>query len=309
MHRLRLPGGGHHPALTVAIVLGLVFGVLTRAMLLRLDATPFPSRPHGRINYLFLGFVASVLGSLAPAALLTANYTAGVFLAIGLSQFHSVRQIERDLLLALDRAALVPRGRAYIEGLAMMVETRNYLVMLTAMATTATTLLLGPLVGGAAGLLVGLAVTALAQTGTSVGSVAWVEAAEVASAGQVVSVGGIEVWREAPDAAMAALGRAIGVRVRPRDLAARLLLAEPGQRQAILHNVASNMGIRRAAAPGGTVALLPHSALNPHGGDLALLLFPTVRSAAVALRVVRRTPLLETLEHRMLRGHRAEEGD
>ena len=310
LHAPQLPASPH-PALAGAIVIGLAFGVLTRALLLRLDEAPFPSHPHGRINYLFLGLVASVLGALAPAALLTADYTAGVFLAIGTGQFHSVRQIEREMLAALDDTALVPRGRPYIEGLSMMLETRNYLVMLTAMSATTGALVFGALGGGALGLAVGLGVTAAARAGASVGGVAAVEPAEVGrDAAGGVRVGGVRVMPRGAARAPEALPRALGLRLRPRDASARLTLAEPAQRQAILHNLAANLGLARAALPGGAdpsgadgdperrQALLPAAALDPDSGDLVVLFFPDVASMPAAVRVARSTPLLETVRHR-----------
>ena len=349
IHALHLPHKAlQHPHLTTAILLGLCLGVLTRVVLLRADAAPFPSKPHGRINFLFLGFVASALGVLAPAALLTANFTAGVFLAIGLSQFHTVRQIDRDMLLALDQAELVPRGRAYVEGLSMMTETRNYLVMLIAMLTSAGSLLFGPLVGVGVGLVTAVLVTAAARSGASVGDIARVEPAPITHEGGHVRVAGVPVLASPGQAELSALPDAVGLRVRPRDLAARIQLAQPGQRQAILHNVAAGLGIRAGGThleggeaqpagdqsghmhPGGVAGLgiqedtlkqtappaasrasplLPRCALDPAGGDLVLLAFPAVRTPALLLRTVRHTPRLETMEHRPLRGRSAESGD
>ena len=316
LHGPRLPHSAH-AALAGPIVLGVCFGVLTRALLLRLDAGPLPSHPHGRINYLFLGLVAAVLGALAPAALLTADYTAGVFLAIGTSQFHSVRQIERDMLMALDSAELVPRGRPYVEGLSMMLETRNYLVMITAMASTAVGLLFGPLPGVAAGLITGIAVTAAARTGVSVGSVATITTADITEDGDAVLVGGTTVLENPAPELRRELAHAIGLRVQPRTPAGRMTLAEPGQRQALLHNLTAELGVhrvggapkgpaqpeadpvRRAAADG---ALLPAESLDPADGTLALLIFPQYRSVDLALRSANGTPLLETVLHHVPKG-------
>jgi hypothetical protein len=304
-HAPRLPHSAH-AVLAAAIVLGVALGVLTRMLLLAVDEGRFPSRPHGRINYVFLGLVAAVLGALAPAAVLTADYTAGVFLAIGLSQFHQVRQIERAMLRALDAVALVPRGKAYIEGLSMMLETRNYLVMLTAMLATAGGVILGMGGGAAVGVACGLGVTVAARTGASLGGVADVGPAELSVEDGQIRVGGTPVHAETPDL-RAALPHAVGLRLRPRGIAARLSLAEPGQRQAVLHNVSANLGFHRSrpcpAGPDGRRdpadgALLPAAAVDPASGDLAVLCFPAVGSADLAAAVARDTPLLETIRHR-----------
>ena len=303
---LHVPALPHstHALLAGAIVMGVAFGVLARALLLRVDDAHFPSRPHGRINYLFLGLVAAVLGALAPAALLTANYTGGVFLAIGLSQFHQVRQIERAMLKALDQSALVPRGRPYIEGLSMMLETRNYLAMLTAMLATTGATVFGFLGGSAIGLGVGLAVTALARTGASVDRVASIAAVPVTEEPGCIRVGGLALLLDPPAPVRQALPQAIGLRLSPRGPAARLSLAEPGQRQAILHNLSANLGLRRVALedragdPAHDRALLPRATLDAGSGDLAVLLFPQVLAPAQAVGICRATPLLETVRHR-----------
>ena len=291
--------------------------MLARAILLLIDRGPFPTYPHGRINYLFLGFVAAVLGALSPAALLTADYTAGVFLGIGIGQFHTVRQMDRSMLLSLEDAELVPRGKAYVEGLALMVETRNYLAMLAAVVGSALTLIFGAFVGAVAGVAVACLTTWFARLGRTVGAVCDVGEAPVAHDGSAISVGGTPVWWEPPAEALAALPRAIGLVVRPRHLAARLTLAQPGQRQAVLHDLASHLGVAWAdpahpgargegGARGGSDRpryLMPQHAVDEErGGRVAVLLFPAARQSRAAVQVVRSTPLLETLTHRWLSG-------
>ncbi len=302
MHALRLPHAPHL-AMTVPILLGLGFGVLTRATLLAADAGPFPSRPHGEINFIFLGFVASVLGALAPAALLTQNYTAGVFLALGVSQLHTVRQVERAMLLALDHSAIVPRGHPYVEGSAMMLETRNYLVMSVAMATTSVALLVGPLPGAAVGVLAAAFVPALATIGVQVGSRAEVRLVALDDSGHALRVDGVPVVPTPSAEETSAFGQALGVRVAPRSLGTRLTLAEPGQLQAILHNITAHLGARAVAAagddaPGRVRYLIPRAAVDPHTGALLIVCFPQWRDPERLLRSVRQTPLLETISHR-----------
>ncbi len=309
LHAPRLPHS-QHPALAAGILLGVVVGVATRAVLLGADEGRFPTRPHGRINYLFLGLVAAVLGALAPAAVLTAQYTAGVFLAIGLSQFHQVRQIERSMLRALDAVALVPRGRAYIEGLATMLETRNYLVMLTSMLASGGAAVAGLGGGAAVGLASGALAAVAARSGANLRRIAHARLAPPELDGGTVRVGGTAVQGDSP-ALRAALPGALGLRLRPRNDAARLTLAEPGQRQALLHNLAANLGVRRDAEGGDPAhdgALLPAAAVDPENGEVAVLLFPQVASGPLALGVALDTPLLEGIRHRHPRARFGQEG-
>ncbi|WP_217609184.1 YIEGIA domain-containing protein, partial [Bacillus sp. GbtcB10] len=58
------------------------------------------------------------------------NYTAVTFLSLAAQQFRDVRNMERQSLSKIDELELVPRGAAYIEGIAMVFEGRNYLVIL-----------------------------------------------------------------------------------------------------------------------------------------------------------------------------------
>ena len=44
--------------------------------------------------------------------------------------------MERNTLQQLDGYELVPRGNTYIEGIALVFESRNYLAMLTSFVTT-----------------------------------------------------------------------------------------------------------------------------------------------------------------------------
>ncbi len=314
LHAFFLPHPSNHAPLVGPTLTGLSFGLLATALLLRVDQGPFPSRPHGRINYMFLGFVASVLGTMSPTALITGNYTAGVFLAIGLSQFHMVRNIERQMLTALEQAQVVPRGRAYVEGLAMMLETRDYLAMAVALTASAVSLLFGILGGAAAGFASALLVAAAARSGSGVGSLGEISVAEVRFAEGELRVGGLTVLRDAGSEVRGHLPHALGIQVRPRDLAARLTLAEPGQRQAIVHNLTAHLGVHAGgglssagtgvdeALAGHHHPLLPHDAVDIDTGLLAILLFPQVLDPELALRVVRHTPRLENLAHRGLRG-------
>src|SRR5699024_4129308 len=63
-------------------------------------------------------------------------FTAVTFLTIAASQFREVRNMERNTLTEMDQYELVPRGKTYIEGIAVAFESRNYLVIFTSLLTT-----------------------------------------------------------------------------------------------------------------------------------------------------------------------------
>lgn len=136
---------------------GVIAAVLVRVVVMILDRRrQFPTHPHGEIVHLFLGFVAAVLGALAVPALAAANYTAGVFLGLGASQFHTVRGLESGALKNYDKGDAVPRGPVYIEGLALAFEARNFLIFGVALVTSTVGMLVTWPVGFAVGVVSGL---------------------------------------------------------------------------------------------------------------------------------------------------------
>jgi len=144
---------------------GVIAAVLVRVVVMILDRRrQFPTHPHGEIVHLFLGFVAAVLGALAVPALAAANYTAGVFLGLGASQFHTVRGLESGALKNYDKGDAVPRGPVYIEGLALAFEARNFLIFGVALVTSTVGMLVTWPVGFAVGVVSGLLGTRLFRT-------------------------------------------------------------------------------------------------------------------------------------------------
>ena len=115
---------------TEAVILGMIAGFLARLYMLRTDYRNYPSYPHGYIIHLSLGAIAASLASIALPALLEEEYTAITFLVLCAQQFRDIRNMERETLMKLEENTLVPRGLDYIEGIAKVFESRNYLVML-----------------------------------------------------------------------------------------------------------------------------------------------------------------------------------
>ncbi|MDW7675440.1 MAG: YIEGIA domain-containing protein, partial [Bacillota bacterium] len=121
--------------------MGIVFGTIGRLYMLRVDYRMYPSYPHGFITHISLGFIAASLGAVAMPALTGKDYVAVTFLALAAQQFRDIRSMERENLARIERNELVPRGNDYIEGIAKVFETRNYLVMATALITSGITIL------------------------------------------------------------------------------------------------------------------------------------------------------------------------
>lgn len=250
---------------------GLIAGLVIRAAAMVEDRNRrFPTHPHGEVVHLFLGFVAATLGALAVPALLTGNYTAGVFLGLGTSQFHSVRGLEANSLLRADRGDLVPRGPTYADGIALAFEARNFLVLAVALAATSLGVFLGWILGGVLGTVLGL------------GGMLYLRPTPLRSIADFTVREG-EGGRGDPD---------VTVRTHARSLRAVAILRTPAQQQAILHDLHAGLGARLNGQHGEPI--LPQMAYTEKG-ELAVLLWPLVTDSARILEVASRIPVLEAV--------------
>jgi hypothetical protein len=255
---------------------GVTVGVLVRVLLMvRERGRPFPTYPHGQVVHLFLGFVAAVLGALALPALASGNYTAGVFLGLGASQFHAVRGLESAALRQYDREEAVPRGRVYAEGLALAFEARNFLLFGISLAASGLGMVLGWWQGGVVALVAGLAVAAL------------VRPARLGDICQVTVEDG-----PFPPIPPSVEPAPLRVRYRPRDPYAQAVLRSPAQRQAILHHLHAGLGSRLRNAQGDMDT--PRPAYTPEG-ELVVELWPVLPFGPRVLQVAADVPVLESI--------------
>lgn len=257
-------------AFVVPILLGIGVAVAGRGAELALRRRRFPTYPHGQVVHLFLGFLAGVLGSLAVPSVLTADYTAGVFLALGTQQFHTVRSQERATLLHLDEESRVPRGRAYIENIAQTFEARNFLLFATALVTTWGAHALGPPWGVAMG-AAAFAASHVFLRSRRVGEVATVAVAPAAS--------------EDDDPGLV-------ITLRPRDDRAAAVLRNPGQRQALAHDLYAMLGARVGAEG---EERRPEVRVDERDGSVTIRLWPVDDDPALAARAAAGVPLLESV--------------
>ncbi len=177
---------------TIGIIMGMLFGMLARLSMLRTDYRQYPTHPHGKIIHLSLGIIAAALGSVAVPALLKKDYTAVTFLTVAAQQFRDVRNMERDTLTKIDGMELVQRGATYIEGIAMVFEGRNYLVIMSSFVTSFAAITLNWYLGLAVGVL-SLIVVHLLRAGKSLSHIATVKEAPVRQEGADLYVGDIYI--------------------------------------------------------------------------------------------------------------------
>ncbi|MCZ8512921.1 YIEGIA family protein [Paenibacillus filicis] len=276
---------------TVGIIVGVIFGMITRLSMLRTDYRQYPTYPHGRIIHLSLGLIAAGLGAVAVPSLLDKNYTAITFLAMAAQQFRDVRNMERQTLAQIDSMELVPRGATYIEGIAMVFEGRNYLVIFAAFVSSFFSIVWA-WYWGIAGGIAAVILTNVFKTGKSIRAIAEVAQGKVRLDGPSLFVDDIYIMNVGLSDSQKVIGeRALGLVLTPKNKNSRVTLANPGQRQALLHDASTILGVYRDE---GEPSLLPLAKLNLKDGRLALLLLPQERDASKAVELVKNSPILES---------------
>lgn len=276
----------------IPLFLGFSFGIACRLYLLRTDYRQYPTFPHGKIIHISLGVIAAALGSVAVPAMIKENYTAITFLTVAAQQFRDVRNMERTTLNEIDKRELVPRGGAYIEGIAMVFEGRNYLVIFTSLLTTLATVLFNWWGGVIAGILL-LFASRLLKSGKTLSHIVEVRQADVRMEGKDLYVDDIYIMNVGlAEAQQQIREHGLGFVLIPRNENAVITMAHPGQRQAILHDLAIQLGV---FTDEGEPSLTPLIKRDLHTGKLGVFFLPQVKNAKKAEMVIKNVPILENV--------------
>jgi len=283
---------------TKMILEGTLLGLLARLYMMRTDYRQYPTYPHGRVIHVALGLIASGLGAVAVPSLFEQNYTAVTFLALAAQQFRDVRNMERQMLSNVDQNELVPRGITYIEGIAMVFEGRNYLAIFTAFVASLTTYFLSWYGGVLAG-IAAIAVSMRFMTGNMVSDVAFIQEGTLRFAGPNLYVDDIHIMNIGlEDSKQQILENGIGIVLIPKNVNAKTTLAHLGQRQAIIHEVSTILGVYRDS---GTPSFAPLSKRDLLSGRLAFFLLPLEKDIETARYIISRSPVLENSIRKPLR--------
>ncbi|PTM58662.1 YIEGIA family protein [Desmospora activa] len=276
---------------TWAIIIGVIAGLMVRIRLLRTDYRQYPTYLHGQIIHLSLGFIAAGLGAIAVPALLTKDYTAITFLVLAAQQFRDVRNMERETLSKLDEMELVQRGASYIEGIALVFEGRNYLVILSAFLVSLT-VVLAHWYGGIAVGVVAIVAAGYLRSGKYLEHIADVSLAPLRMEGANLYVDNIYLMNIGlQDNRDRIMEQGVGVVATPKNRNCALTLANIGQRQAILFDVSSVLGVFRDT---GEPSLVPLSKLDLDDGRLGILVLPQNRDPERVIQVIKKVPVLES---------------
>ncbi|WP_202080027.1 YIEGIA family protein [Caldalkalibacillus salinus] len=274
----------------LATTLGVALGFLGRVVMLKTDYRQYPTYPHGSIIHLALGFIAAALGSIAVPALYEKEFTAITFLSLAAQQFREVRNMERNTLSELDSMEMVSRGTAYIEGIAMAFEGRNYLVILTAFLTSLSVMLINWWVGIVVGLL-SIILAYIYHQGSSLKKIADIHLGQVRFEGPNLFVDDIHIMNVGvKESQKLILERGLGFVINPKSMDSIVTLSNLGQRQAILHDLSVGLGVYRDA---GNPSLTPLTRRDINDGRVAVFFLPQIKSEAQAKNVISKVPILE----------------
>lgn len=278
----------HH---LIAIIWGIVAGFIDRWLMLRNDQRNYPTYPHGHLTHLSLGFIAASLGAVAIPAIAQPDYVAVTFLVLAAQQFKDIREMERETLDHLEKTKLIPRGSDYVEGIARVFEARNYLVIITAMATSAMAYWKGWPYALAAALLT-IFFSLRFMRGSSIGDIAVVETGQLHFDGSILKVNDVIMMNVGlPQTREKILKEGVGLIIKPRDDDARLTLDSPGQRMAIIHDLVSILGSKVDI---GETELKPLARKNIDQGYLGLFILANEPDLEFIKRVIQKVPVLES---------------
>lgn len=280
--------------------MGIVAGFVARWMMLRSDYRHYPTYPHGQLTHLALGFIAAGLGAVAIPAIAKPDYVAVTFLVLAAQQFRDVRNMERESLNRLEETKLIRRGSDYIEGIARVFEARNYLVIFTAMTSSAATFWLewqyGLLFGAIAVIL-----SIRLMSGSYVGDIAEIYAGEVHFKESILMVNDIVIMNVGlPATRKKILEEGMGVILKPKDDDARLTLDSPGQRMAIVHDVVSILGSKVEI---NETELMPMTRKHPDKGYLGLFIVANEPDLDYLMEIIRKVPVLESARGTALKSY------
>jgi uncharacterized protein len=272
------------------VIFGVVIGTLTRIYMLRTDYRQYPTYLHGKIIHIALGFIAAGLGTIAVPALLEENFTAITFLTVAASQFRDVRNMERGTLTELDSYELVPRGKTYIEGIAVAFESRNYLVIFTSLLTTLGYIVINFYVALIIGILA-MVVAHFLMAGGKLKDIVDIEFVPPHFDGPGLYVDDIYIMNIGLEVRKKEILKyGMGFILTPKSFDARSTISNLGQRQAILHDMSTSLGIFKDS---GTPALTPLAKRDLDDGRVGIFVLPQRRDIEKAVATLGQVPTLE----------------
>lgn len=283
--------------------IGIIIGMLSRLIMLNLDQKQYPTEPNVLLSQLVLAFVASSLGSLLVPALIERSYTSITFLSLAAQQFRQLRDNRRETLHNLEDVQLIQRGNAFIEEIARTYEVRNYTCIITSFLTVGLYYIISSefklgdttsiIISSVCGLILAFILKKL-LTRQSIGDIADVVPAKISFVDDgIMQIGdlkgitniGLEKDRQKY------LSQGLGIEIIPKEnsYSNAGTIYDPGQRQAIIYNIYSRLGILRED---NEPAFYPLPRVNLNNGSLMIAVVPVDKDMDKLIDAVKSCPIL-----------------
>lgn len=282
----------------LTISTSVILGTLARINMLRIDYRQYPSYPQGYLVHVSLGLVASLLGAVAIPALVEKEYTAVTFLALATQQFREIRQMERESLRNIEETELVPRGPAYIEDIAKAFESRNYLAMLTALISSLTSQITGNILYSIFSAIVAVFLLSFFTRRKRIKDIAVIKPAKIHFENSLLCVDEIEFLNVGlPETRNIFMKKGLAIMIHPKNDNARATLSNGGQRQALVHDAAALLGIRRDL---DDIEFIPLARIDLDTGKVGLVIVPMEKDMDSLVQAIERVPVLESSQKKPL---------
>ncbi|SHJ56992.1 YIEGIA family protein [Tepidibacter formicigenes] len=283
------------------ITSSFIMGIIGRFYMMRLDYRQYPTYPQGFVSHITLGMIAAALGAVAVPALAEKEFSAVTFLALAAQQFRDVRNMERQSLDNIESTELVPRGTAYIEDIAKAFEARNYMAILTALATGTTfyacsnIFKLNNIISTIASVLAGIIVATFLKivlTRDKIGEIADVVPAKISFDGPLLMVNNVVIMNIGLSSSKERyLKEGLAVEIIPKDSNNIGILSNVGQRQAIAHNACVQLGIKKDVDEPDFTPIVRR---NPKNESVVMPIIPVKKDESLLIEIIKNTPVIES---------------
>ncbi len=292
-------------------LIAILIGILSRFIMLNIDNSQYPTKPNTILNQFILAFVASSLGALLVPALIERSYTSITFLSLAAEQFRQVREAMRNSLENQEDGQLVKRGGAFIEEIARTYEVRNYMCIISSFLTVASFYLITAefnvdeniaiFIGSGLGLILSFVMKKLLSR-PQIGEIADINVVEISFVNDsILKVGdlqGITNVGLAEDRKRF-LEKGIGLEIVPKDnnYGYAGIIQDAGQRDAIIYNLYSRLGIYRESYE---VSFYPLPRRNPNNESLVIAYLPLEKNVEKAIEAIKSAPVLSSARNKNL---------
>ncbi len=286
-------------------LIGIVVGIVSRGIMLNTDKNQYPTKPNDLLNQFILAFVASSLGALLVPALIERSYTSITFLSLAAEQFRQVRENMRTSLEKMEDTQLVKRGEAFIEEIARTYEVRNYMCIIASFITVGSYYLITEelkieknitiFISVFLGILLSIIMKKLLRR-KQLHEIADIQIVDISFVNNsILKVGDLQgitnVGLESDRKRY--LEKGIGIEIIPKDNNYQYagVILDPGQRQTIIYNLYSRLGIYRENYE---VAFYPLPRRNPKKESLVIAYIPVEKNINKVIDAVKSTPVLSS---------------